>query len=534
MIIKKPYTILVKYFRLINGFLFAMLLYITLKSYNIYNFFNDYAINRYFSSASDLSSTYINFITFITIILSLILSLIVFFILNMKKKDNKTYLFTFILMIVLFIYNIYMLSVFSSLETKLLDIKIVRIYRDISLMITAPQAILTIILFIRTLGFNIKQLELNKGLDEANAVEKDNEEIELTIEDNSYKYKRFFRKLLRLTKYEIVENKLFFVCLSSVIVLIVSLSLFVKVKVYNKEYNENQLVSANSLVYKVNESYITNYNLNNEIILNNKKYLIVNLNIKNNYITDFDLKRETFSLIIDNKSILPTFSLKNEFIDLGSSYEASILESNSNKDYILIFEIDKNNVDKSYVLKIKNNIGNTISEIESKYKYIKVTPTNLDNVNTINTSTLPVTIDLKDSILNNIKLSIDKYEISDKFKDNYSKLSNNSYKDIYYTIVPNNIGSQANTILKLTTSIETNGNSRINNIISSSSKLIDYYGIIKYKSLGKEKEINAKIIETEYNKNKYVYLDVPNDIKKADNIDLLLIIRGKKYIINLK
>ena len=102
-----------------------------------------------------------------------------------------------------------MFSIFKGLETESLDQQTVMLIRDIALMILVPQAIFLFVILGRTLGFNLKQFDFKKDLEELDIDSTDNEEVEVILGNNNYKYARFFRKSLRLTKYFFLENKLF-------------------------------------------------------------------------------------------------------------------------------------------------------------------------------------------------------------------------------------------------------------------------------------------------------------------------------------
>ena len=192
MIVKKPYAFLIKHFRIIHGILFVLLGYITLKS----AFFSDYVSKQYFVRLDGLTSMYIDYVTFLAIIVSAILVLIIGAILKLKNKNVTSYIYIFIELIGIFIYYIYMFTVFRGLELNYLDMETVRNLRDISLMAMIPQIVFLFVVLGRTLGFNLKQFDFKKDLEELDIDETDNEEVEVILGNNNYKYARFFRKLL--------------------------------------------------------------------------------------------------------------------------------------------------------------------------------------------------------------------------------------------------------------------------------------------------------------------------------------------------
>ena len=94
----------------------------------------------------------------------------------------------------------------------------------------------------------------------------DYEEVEVTLGNNNYKFARMFRKSLRLLKYFILENKFIVIVISCITLLIISLIIFLNIRVYNVNYNEQQELLAHRLWYTVIESYITNTNMSGMVI----------------------------------------------------------------------------------------------------------------------------------------------------------------------------------------------------------------------------------------------------------------------------
>ncbi len=104
MIVKKPYAFLIKHFRIIHGILFVLLGYIMLKSADISSFFSDYVTKQSFVRLDGLTSMYIDYFTFLSIILSALLVLIIGAILKLKNKNVTSYIYIFLELIGIFVY----------------------------------------------------------------------------------------------------------------------------------------------------------------------------------------------------------------------------------------------------------------------------------------------------------------------------------------------------------------------------------------------------------------------------------------------
>lgn len=532
MIIRKPYAFLIKNFRIIHGLLFVMLLYLMFKTINIYSFFNQYVIQNAYQLQSNLAANYVGPLMFVLSILIIVVSLIVFYILSMKGKGNKFYLILFIYYALFFIFLIYISSIFNNLEAgKVLTIESRRAVRDICLIVLLPQIVFSLVLVARTLGFNLKQFEFKKDLEELDIDVTDSEEVEVTLGSDTYKIARFFRKLLRLTKYFILENKIFVIGCASIIALALSIFIYSKIDVYAENYAEKQELMASSLTYSVEESFITKKDVNNVVINSNKKYILIRLKITNRQAKSFSLTNESFGLLVDGKVINPTQGMTSKFMDIGNTFVPMDVVPGGEKTVLVVFEIDSKNDQKEYLFKIKNNS----MEIKDAYKDIVIKPKDLDNDVKDYTIDIDNEIDLSETLLKDSKLFIGSYEINNSFKEKYTYTINGKINDGYYYVAPPTTMKGSMTILRIESTLTlTKDDIYIKDKIKTSSDLFAYYGVIRYRYLGEYKNVKLQKLDVDVNKNIYAYMLVPIEVKKANKIDLLIVIRGIKYTINLK
>ena len=184
-----------------------MLLYLTIRTFGIYSFFSDYATNHYYINSANLASDNVNFLMYLSAFIALSVSLIIYYILSLKKKSRNVYLGVAIYSLILIIYFMYMSSVFGDLELEALDVESVRALRDISIIVLLPQIVFLFIILGRTLGFNIKQFDFKRDLEELQIDQSDYEEVEVTLGTDTYKIARTVRKAFRYFKYIMIENK---------------------------------------------------------------------------------------------------------------------------------------------------------------------------------------------------------------------------------------------------------------------------------------------------------------------------------------
>lgn len=535
MIIKKPYAFLIKKFRWIHGILFVMLAYLGVRSVGIYTFFSDYATNNTYTLSSTLASDYIDIMLFTVTILAILFSALIYFILSMKNKDRKTYMWLCLYYLLLFAYFIYIFSVFHGLEQTGLKFDSIRAIRDISAIVLLPQIAFLFIILGRTLGFNVKQFDFKKDLEELQIDTSDYEEVELTLGKNNYKIARFFRKALRLAKYYILEHKFVVTVCTSVVVLITTLVIFLNMRVYQERYRENQEILASTLWYTAQEAYITDSDISGNKIQKDKYYVLIRTKIDNKSANTYKLTRETFRLVVNGEMLIPKFSYKNEFLDIGEVFAPMDVPAGETKDVVIVYEIDKDDVRKEYILKIKNYDSLVIGNIASPYKEIIIKPYDLNSKNDTGTYSLPAELDFNNTVLGKSSLILGENSISSTFKENYKYCSDETtcYEGTYI-VRPESTGKGSVTVLKLKTTAYIDNSISFSKYLNYPRDIIKYYGKIRYKANGIIKTTVPEIINTKYQKDTYTYLEVPKEIEIAEKIELIITIRGIKYTIVLK
>lgn len=529
MILKRPYAFLIKNFRIIHGILFLMMSYLFFKSISIYTFFSNYATRHYFTPEANLVNNYLSIRMFVISILIVLLSAVVYYLLSIKNKSRKTYLFVCIFYILLFVYFIYYHNVFVSLEDKILSVETVRALRDISLIMVMPGLIFMTIMILRALGFNLKQFEFKNDLDDLQIDKSDYEEIEVTLGRNNYKYARSFRKAIRYLKYFLAENKFFVTIMMSVIVLSLGIIFYVNIKVKNVVYYENQELYANTLWYTVESSYITNTSINGSIIKKGKYYILSKIKIDNRDNKRYDLSRELFRLKVNDNLLVPITTFNNEFIDFGKLYTSMYILGQTTEEVVAVFEIDESDLNKEYILKIKSNENVNISSESNRYTDIIIKPIEFEKEN--KSFALPANIDFDNSLLGNTKMELSAFIIDKSFKEKAKNCVNNKCYDKVFFVEP----VKSNTILmKVKSSLIMDQNAYMSKYINNVAGLLEYYGRIKYRYLGDMYETNILKVSNKNLDNTYAYLELPQNIKDADKIELIISVRGKTYTIILK
>ena len=239
------------------------------------------------------------------------------------------------------------------------------------------------------------------------------------------------------------------IVISSIILLVASLIVFLNIRVYNVNYNEKQELLAHQLWYTVIESLVTNTNMNGTVIDKDKSYIIVKLKIDNKLSTNQTINRNTFRLELNNDSILPEFTSSDNFLDLGEPFSSFTLKAGEVVERTVIFEVNNSNLQQEYVFKIKNYDGSSFGNLDSQYKDIIVKPKSL--IKSVDTGKyqIPSEIKLTDTVLENSTLLVSDYKVSGMFKEKYDYCLNNKCYKNTYVVKPMSYG---NNIILLTLS----------------------------------------------------------------------------------
>lgn len=534
MIIKKPYAFLIKNFKYIHAVLFIFLSYILIKFYNLLKFFSDYVKTGYYTYYENLSSHFINFYLFIVIIFTIVIGIAVYILMKSKDKKRTYYIFLCTFYFILFIFLMYLFSVLKTLETEVLDIRNIRIIRDILLILTLPQLYFVIFCFLRSIGFDIKSFDFKKDLEELNISAEDSEIIEVLVPNDSYKHMRKLRRFLRETKYFIVEYRFYFLVGISLLLLIVVLSLFLNISVYNKKYSKNEDFISSSFKYTVEDSFITTVDYKGDTIKKDKSYIIIKINVVNISNKKDKLESDNFRLIYEDVEFTNTLSKGNYFIDLGETYVNQSLVPNEEYNFLIVFEVDNKYKSDKYTFRIIDKVDNYSGEINTKNKDVVINPTLIDYLDGMEEYTIGSEILLGESNLNASKFQVNTFDINNTFEEKFNYCVEKYCFEGVKKFVPNIINSTKKTLIRLTTSYTSDENIYIKKEVKNSTDFISYFAKIHYELDNKAKTSNIKVLESEnINKNK-VFFEVPIEVLDAKKVKLFITIRNIRYIIILK
>ena len=533
MILRKPYKFLIKNFKLIHLIMTILMVYIIYRFSRIVNFF-DVATSSYVGVLStNPTASLFDLYIYLAIFFVIVFCLIVIFLLYMKKKSIKLYISTIIIYIVAFVLIAYSYNVVGDMEVKIVDPKILRNARDFLIVGGIAQVVEIILFGIRALGLDIKNFNFKDDLKEFDIVAEDNEEFEFNVNVDVNKVQRHVNKGKRFLRYFYVENKYLFFFISSLCICFLCLIFYLSLGVYNKKYTQTDFFTTKDYTMAISNSYITNLDYKFNKISENKTFVILEIIIKTNGKNPKELNLARPELIVGFNKYHHDIDYYDEFVDIGNAYNYEQIDNNFIK-YLLVYPIDKNDVNKKMTFRYIDD--NSITSTEAKSINVSITARNLDEIKDTKKYKLGDTIDFSDSILGKTKLTINNEEISSIFKLNYNfcVVENECYKSIEY-LKPSVINNYDKTLIKFNGKIDWDletARTKTTDLF----KFMSLYGKFKYKIDDTEKNditVLKNVKSVRVNEEDTYYIEAIKEIENASQLQIEFRIRDYIYIYKL-
>lgn len=536
MVIRKPYAILIKNFKLIHAMLFIIMAYLSYKTGMISKFFADYFANGENVMGQEITNGLFNNLMYFLIVLILLGLITVLVLMVTKKKPIKYYIISIITYIAIIVVINIDHSILTQMEGEQFSARTVRALSDVTNIAVAIQIAIAALTFIRATGFNIKQFDFEKDLQELNITEEDREEVEVGLDLDSDKFKRRIRKQIRHIKYAYLENKLISNIIIVVLVGLLGYTIYTKSGINEKKYKQGDYFYTSNFVMNIENSYITNTNYKLEKLDKGKTLVILQIKIRNQYTIPVKFETARAELRVGDSSYYPTKQYLHDMIDFGNVYDNKKITSKEDT-YILCYVVPSNYLDKKMSFKYIDSIEGNKKKKKVTYVNVKVSPSNLIGEKINKEYKLGDTIDFKDSPLNGITLKINSFDVKNEYKLSYNfcPTSGECYQSYEY-IKPDILSNYDKVLLKLNYNHK-NENKYIDEKYNNAFYLARDYMKVKYTLNGKEKYNIIKLQTVNPNKLKLqneIYLEVLGEISRADKISLEFNVKNIKYIYKLK
>ena len=533
MILRKPYAFLIKNFKLLHAIMLVLMGFVLFKTLDILSAFDDFFTSQAVLLDSSIPEIVYSASIFILPIFIIVISIILLWVMAVKGKPFKLYISNIAIYVIAIILFIFGRSLFINMTIKVMDVRGVKLIRDLVTMIFIAQMYPLVRCFVRAVGFDIKQFDFGKDLAELEIDEKDNEEVEVQVNVDTNKVKRGLNYYRRNIKYFYKEHKLWFRIGICIFVLIIGSATAFGIYKVNKSNGLNVPFTMNGLNIKVTNAFVTRTNYKGNLLkdLNEGSSLVViPFEIKNNSDVDRYLETANIELTVGNHKYRNNLIYKDSITDIGNVYNKDIVGPKEVGYYLLAFIVPTDYLDDNLRLKFITTVDFKRGELSPTYVSFKINPINLDNITDKLNLENEVTVNkavFKDSTFNISKIEMSKrFKIDYKYSIDKEKIS--GYEYIYAPLETN----VDRALLKITGSFNTVEGIGVNSLY----ELINYYGVVKYsvgdkiKTIYNLPKINPTIAKTD----KVIYIAVPVDILDSENVNLILTIRGKEYTYKIK
>lgn len=508
MILKKPYVILIKYFKLIHVFLTIFLAYSIYKINVLLRFFNDYLSAQNSVIGQNLRNNLYTNLMFIVPFLVLIISILLLWLMAKKKKPFRFYIYNTLVYLFISIIFIYTYSFLGKMEVKIVDIVIVRALRDVLTIAIILQSISLIITFVRAIGFDIKNFEFLADLQQLQISEEDQEEYEVDFNYDSNERRRKRKRKLRYLKYSYRENKLFINIAIAILIGVICFITYNRMGIYTKINKEGTILSTEFYNLGIENTYLVNTSYKGVRITDN--YLVVlNLKVRSKGIQN-KLLTGNFKLQIGDSKYLPTKIYDKYLTDLGNGYNDDLITSEY-QNFLLIYEIPEDDINKAMKLiyfenkkSVKIKLNPIKEEVENKEYQLGET----------------ILINDLDSIV------IDNYELKDTYILSYDYcIKDECYNSLQY-LVPTLDTNYDKAILKISGKSSHKETSVYNNF----NNLLSGIGYIEY-VVGNETKVSSltRITNLKKEESNTYYYEVNKELMNSDSIKLVFNTRKCKY-----
>ena len=176
-------------------------------------------------------------------------------------------------------------------------------------------------------------------------------------------------------KYYYKENKIIFFSLIVCVSVFLVISLTRVVLSIEKVYKEREVFSTRYLDITVLDSYKTYYDYSGNRINDDNFYIILKMRYKNKSSSDFQLDLNNSRLsYTEYNNVSPTTLMYNRFVEFGVPYYSQILRSGETRDFILVYEINKEYYDNPFKLKYLYDVEVVNNQPEYKYRTVLIDP----------------------------------------------------------------------------------------------------------------------------------------------------------------
>ncbi len=539
MILRKPYALFIKHFKLIHVILTLLICFLMYRTTLVIVYFTEFLASGGILANPNTATELFNFFIFLVPLLVILISILVLSVLFLKKKPFLFYVLNIIMYTGIMIMYSYVYNLIGQMEEQIISVRVVRLARDFMVIIFVIEFITVIRTFIYSTGFNIKKFNFGDDLAELEATEADREEFEVELEVDINKAHRHVRKRTRFMRYVYHENK-FLIDMGLLILFALTIFLiYFNLNIYRKTYKEGMAFRTKEYSMKINKSYITTKNYKDKEIIQDKKSLVViELELKKQGIAKQVLNRAKTQLVIGKNKYYYINTYRDALFDLGRTYQNEDVPREFTK-YILVYEIPNKDLKEKMTFKYLDDINYLKGEMRPKYINVSLKPQNINNIDKEEKYKLGEELNFKNSVLGDTKMTINRAQVREKFKIEYNFCVDEAKEECYpsFEYLKANVFNVNRKALLYLNGLITWDERLSTPAIENIYNFFRVFGSLEYEINNEIKTQNLIVKEVTplriKRKNDY-YLEVNNEITKANKIFLVLRIRNVRYYYQLK
>ncbi|MDE6284275.1 MAG: hypothetical protein K2M17_00840 [Bacilli bacterium] len=534
MILKKPYGLLIKHFKLIHLILTILAGYLIFQTGHVVGFFRDYVANDYsVTVVENMASQYVTWVIYALILVALVMLVALYVLLQYKKKPTKFYLAAIVYYTFLLLMMFVAAGLIGSLNQRFWETASARQYRDFANIIYFPQYLFICLFGMRALGFDVKRFDFKNDIKELELSEQDSELIEINIGFDVSKVERGIRRAIREFTYYFKENKFIFYLGIGILVVFLLYSGFSGYEKVKFTYSQGNTFTYDQFKIKVEDSILTNVNYNGETIDADKYYLLVRFSVVNNTSNSRVFDYTNFKVYFGREYYNPTLDIGSNFIDYAKPYYGEKLSADNEHIFLMTYAIDKKYVNRNFAITIHNGFSLKKEEYIAKTISVKLNPVKIEGNQIVRSAKLNEEVSFAGTYLGDTRLTIKDYVIGQKYIYKYQSCYKDDCKE-YNDIVSadaNIKNTQTLVVLGYDFSMDTS--SLYYRSYKTVSNFANHFAKIQYVIDGKTKVVDT-VVKTPTNMSDKIVLQTISEVEKAEKVNLLIKIRDKSYAIQLK
>jgi len=374
MILRKPYALFIKSFKLLHLVLAVGMSYLFYRTTLILNFFGEAISQPGFNLSRTLNIALFDVYFYLIPIAVLVLTGLIMGVLIYKQKPFKFYVFVLAAFLAVLAFNSYLGSYLYEMEIRSMTAQSLSLMRDFTLISLLVQLVILVKYYITGIGFDIKQFDFSSDLADMAIEEADKEEFEVNLEVDFHSIKRKLKNWGQEFKYFYYENKFFVITGVVLVTFVATGSVYSLIAGARLDLREGDLFSASNVSLRVEESYITQKDYRGGMITEDGFILFVNAEISSRYQSAEQVARSQFRVTVGNYSFYHDHRYGNALSDFGEIFFDQTVQEATN--YLFAFKMPLEFMDRQISFDYVDTYGDLITG-EGVYEVL-LDPVNID------------------------------------------------------------------------------------------------------------------------------------------------------------